>query len=87
MVRRGVPNDNEREECFQKLDAGIVDPVDQGAIQGNKYKRKTNLPSKKREHEQNVIPQAQESMEQNNMQRFYETVNGKRRITAPPSVM
>lgn len=42
---------------------------------------------KKKEHEENVIAQAQESMEQNDMRRFYETVNGVRRKTAPSPVM
>lgn len=42
---------------------------------------------KKRQYEERVIAEAQESMEQNDMRRFYATVNGVRSKTAPSPAM
>lgn len=41
----------------------------------------------KRQHEENVIAEAQESMDRNDMRRFYATVNGARHKTAPVPAM
>jgi sorting nexin-29 len=42
---------------------------------------------KKRQHEESVIAEAQERMDQNDMRRFYATVNGARHKTAPVPAM
>lgn len=42
---------------------------------------------RKRKHDGNVIPQAKESVEQNGMRRFYETVKGVLIKTAPSLVI